>query len=120
MMKNNQFSIQKIFIPLLLFIIPIQAQYTPNDPYWGNQWGHTQVQADYAWTMSTGQLEILVGVIDTGVQMNHEDLQGKIWYNPDEIPGNGNDDDGNGYIDDMVVVVGGSNPIATILTGQRQ
>jgi len=44
---------------------------------------------------------IIVAVIDSGVDINHEDLQGKIWINDDEIPDNGVDDDKNGYIDDV-------------------
>jgi cell wall-associated protease len=44
---------------------------------------------------------IIVAVIDSGVDINHEDLKGKIWVNEDEIPGNGIDDDKNGYIDDV-------------------
>lgn len=45
--------------------------------------------------------KIVVAVIDSGVDIEHEDLQGKIWVNADEIPGNGIDDDNNGYIDDV-------------------
>ena len=45
--------------------------------------------------------EIIVAVIDGGVDINHEDLKGKIWTNKKEIPGNGIDDDGNGYVDDV-------------------
>lgn len=45
--------------------------------------------------------EIIVAVIDSGVDVNHEDLQGKIWINSDEIPNNGIDDDNNGYVDDV-------------------
>lgn len=45
--------------------------------------------------------DIIVAVIDSGVDVNHEDLQGKIWTNDDEIPNNGIDDDNNGYIDDV-------------------
>jgi len=41
-------------------------------------------------------------VIDTGIDYNHEDLAGRIWVNQKEIPGNGIDDDGNGYIDDVM------------------
>ena len=44
---------------------------------------------------------VVVAVIDGGIDVKHEDLQGKIWVNEDEIPGNGKDDDGNGYIDDI-------------------
>ena len=45
--------------------------------------------------------EIIVAIIDSGVELDHEDLQGNIWTNEDEIPGNGIDDDNNGYIDDI-------------------
>ncbi len=44
---------------------------------------------------------VIVAVIDSGVDIEHEDLQGKIWVNKTEIPDNGKDDDGNGYIDDV-------------------
>ena len=44
---------------------------------------------------------VIVGVVDSGVDIDHEDLQGVIWTNEDEIPGNGKDDDNNGYIDDI-------------------
>lgn len=44
---------------------------------------------------------VVVGVIDSGVDIEHEDLKGQIWVNTKEIPGNGKDDDGNGYIDDI-------------------
>lgn len=45
--------------------------------------------------------KIVVAVIDSGVDIEHEDLEGKIWVNQDEIPGNGKDDDDNGYVDDV-------------------
>ena len=44
---------------------------------------------------------VIVAVIDSGVDLEHEDLQGKIWTNAKEVPGNKKDDDGNGYIDDV-------------------
>lgn len=44
---------------------------------------------------------IIVAVIDSGIDTTHEDLKGILWHNPKEIPGNGIDDDGNGYIDDV-------------------
>ena len=46
-------------------------------------------------------IPVIVAVIDDGVDINHPDLQGKLWTNTGEIPGNGIDDDGNGYIDDV-------------------
>jgi cell wall-associated protease len=44
---------------------------------------------------------VIVGIVDSGVDIEHEDLQGKVWSNPKEIPGNGIDDDKNGFIDDV-------------------
>jgi cell wall-associated protease len=44
---------------------------------------------------------VIVAIIDSGIDIEHEDLKGKIWINEDEIPGNGIDDDNNGYIDDV-------------------
>jgi len=60
------------------------------------------VDAPEGWSKFSSSLpEVVVGVIDTGVDINHPDLQGKIWTNPKEIPNNNIDDDGNGYIDDV-------------------
>ena len=80
----------------------------PNDPRFGDQWAlkntgvpGADIQATDAWTVSTGSADMLVAVIDTGVQITHPDLAANIWTNPDEIAGNGLDDDGNGYVDDV-------------------
>ena len=51
--------------------------------------------------MFTGDPNLKVGVIDTGIDYNHPDLAANIWTNPGEIPGNGIDDDDNGYVDDV-------------------
>jgi cell wall-associated protease len=61
--------------------------------------------------------EIIVAVIDSGVDVNHEDLQGKIWINSDEIPNDGIDNDQNGYVDDIFGwnFIGGSNGMAKIV-----
>lgn len=61
--------------------------------------------------------DIIVAVVDSGVDVNHEDLQGKIWINEDEIANNGIDDDNNGYIDDVFgwSFIGGSKGMATIV-----
>ena len=75
----------------------------PNDPYYANhsQWGMNKIQMPAAWERTTGLANIVVGVIDTGVDAGHPDLSANIWMNPGEIPGNGVDDDHNGYVDDV-------------------
>ncbi len=52
---------------------------TPTDPYWGNLWGMTKISAPAAWDKTTGSPNIVVGVVDTGVDYNHPDLAGNIW-----------------------------------------
>jgi len=90
---------------------------TPNDYYYntdlqdppiysfGNdypdQYGPKLMQADDAWDITTGSNDIILAVVDTGVDWQHPDLANQIWTNEDEIPDNGIDDDGNGYIDDI-------------------
>ncbi|MGA1843787.1 MAG: choice-of-anchor D domain-containing protein, partial [bacterium] len=84
----------------------------PNDPDFGllyamHNEGQTggspdaDIDAPEAWDTHTGTGNILVGVIDTGIDYTHPDLVDNIWTNPGEIPGNGIDDDGNGYVDDV-------------------
>lgn len=61
------------------------------------------ISAEMAWNITTGSKTNgpLIAVIDTGVDINHQDLINNIYTNPGEIPNNGIDDDGNGYIDDV-------------------
>lgn len=61
----------------------------------------TFIHATNVWSSYQSDKEIIVAVIDTGIDLNHEDLADVIWTNTLEIPGNGIDDDGNGYIDDV-------------------
>lgn len=61
----------------------------------------TFVGATTAWSSYESEKEIIVAVIDTGIDISHEDLASNIWTNTLEIPGNGIDDDGNGYVDDQ-------------------
>jgi len=88
----------------------------PDDTDFGLQWNMRntgqvvmgrpgRVDADInvvpAWDLATGSEAIVVAVIDTGVDYTHPDLLENMWRNPGEIPGNGLDDDGNGYVDDI-------------------
>ena len=59
------------------------------------------IDAPEAWSIATGNHQIVVGVIDTGIDYNHPDLAANIWQNPGEVDGDGIDNDGNGYIDDV-------------------
>jgi len=73
----------------------------PNDPEFADQYAHQLIQMSDAWDISTGSRDVVVAVLDTGVDVNHPDLKDNIWVNEDETPNNGVDDDNNGYIDDV-------------------
>ncbi|MEG5067133.1 S8 family serine peptidase, partial [Microcoleus sp. B3-A4] len=84
---------------------------TPNDPGYSQLWGlnntgqsggtaDADIDAPEAWDIQQGNPNLVIGVIDTGVDYNHPDLVGNIWTNPGEITGDGIDNDNNGYIDD--------------------
>ena len=73
----------------------------PNDPLYSQQQHLPQVHAPEAWDIQFGNSNVVIGIIDSGVDWDHEDLAGVIWNNIDEIPDNGIDDDNNGYIDDI-------------------
>lgn len=72
----------------------------PNDPRVGEQWALDAIQAPVAWDVPLAT-PVTVAVIDTGVDLAHPDLAPAAWTNPAEVPGNGIDDDGNGYVDDV-------------------
>jgi subtilisin family serine protease len=83
----------------------------PNDEKFSNQWflhntGHSggtndaDIDAPEAWDIETGNSNVIIAIIDTGVDYTHPDLVDNIWINEDEIPDNDIDDDDNGFIDD--------------------
>ena len=85
---------------------------TPNDPSFDYLWGlhntgqtggtaDADIDAPLAWDLTTGSETVIIAVIDSGVDYLHQDLAANMWVNPGEIPGNGLDDDGNGYVDDV-------------------
>ena len=90
----------------------IHVDVVPNDPRFPDLYGMrntgqtggtagADIKATLAWDQFTGDPNIKIGVIDTGVDYNHPDLAANVWTNPGEIPGNSVDDDGNGYVDDV-------------------
>ena len=90
--------------PAVVYAEPdYQAQLitTPNDPLLPGQWGLAQIDAPAAWDTSTGSGDVVIAVIDLGIETNHPDLDGQFWVNPGEIPGNSLDDDNNGHTDDI-------------------
>ncbi len=74
---------------------------TPNDPQYGQQWALPKISAPQVWDLSTGRADVVIGIADSGIDYQHEDLATQMWINPGEIPGNGVDDDQNGFIDDV-------------------
>jgi hypothetical protein len=88
----------------------VHACFVPNDPYfsssgsWGQHYddlyGVKAIYCPAAWDVSTGT-GIIVAVVDTGIDYTHLDITNNTWINTGEIPGNGIDDDGNGYVDDV-------------------
>jgi subtilisin family serine protease len=78
----------------------------PSDARLGEQWGAHQandvdVDAPEAWGVTPGNPGVVVAVVDTGMDVTHPELAGRVWTNPGEVPGNGRDDDRNGYVDDV-------------------
>jgi subtilisin family serine protease/Tol biopolymer transport system component len=81
---------------------PKPPTFNPNDAEYKAQWNMKKIGAPIAWKATeTASAEVVVAVIDTGVNYQHQDLINNMWRNPAEIPGNGADDDNNGYVDDF-------------------
>lgn len=78
------------------------ADSTGADPLLSKQWGMKDIGVEAAWKFSPGSNNIVVAVIDTGVDYTHEDLLPNLWRNEKEIPDNNVDDDGNGFVDDVI------------------
>ena len=88
----------------------------PNDPSFGQLWGlnntgqtvngtpgtaDADIDAAEAWDTATGSSSVVVAVVDSGVAWDHPDIAPNMWSNAGETPGNGTDDDGNGFVDDV-------------------
>jgi subtilisin family serine protease len=78
------------------------SQAVPGDPQFASLWGMAKIMAPAAWDTTTGSSEVVVAVIDSGLDYSHPDLQQNMWVNQAELVGRpGVDDDGDGYVDDV-------------------
>ncbi len=77
------------------------ASIIPSDTYYNNQWYLEKIKAPQAWNEVRGANDVVIAILDSGVQIEHPDLQSNIWRNDREIPENNIDDDKNGFIDDI-------------------
>jgi subtilisin family serine protease len=105
------------------YLLKIDAQPADNSfsKLWGlNNTGQTggtvdaDIDAVEAWDVSTGSSNVVVAVIDTGIDYNHPDLAANMWTNTGEVPGDGIDNDGNGYVDDVYginAIAGSGDPM---------
>jgi len=98
-MKRSVYLV--LFLTMLFSFCKTAFAYIPNDPYISKQWYLDAADVYKAWDITKGSSDIIVAVIDSGVDYNHIDLKDNIWVNKKEIPDNGIDDDFNGYIDDV-------------------
>jgi subtilisin family serine protease len=93
------------FVPGVLYAEPVYQLYkadSPSDPLFSRQTPYlSKVRAPQAWDIEKGRPDVIVAVLDTGVDVNHPDLAGRIWVNTDETGNNATDDDGNGCVDDL-------------------
>ena len=89
---------------------PIELDLVANDPLLPSQWGlesgsltatDPDINAYQAWNVTTGISDVVIAVVDSGVDYTHPDLVDNIWVNTGEIPGDGLDNDGNGVVDDV-------------------
>lgn len=83
----------------------VQKREEPNDEYFALQWGLDLISAKDAWEVTTGGFdklgnEIVIAVLDESYDLSHDELEGRIFLNENEIPDDGIDNDNNGYIDD--------------------
>lgn len=98
--------------PDYIYGIDTAKEISVNDPDFSKQWAlenkgqnggvaDVDINAESAWSYQKGSRNITIGIIDTGIDYRHQDLLENLWSNTLEIPGNGKDDDQNGYIDDI-------------------
>lgn len=102
------------FVSLLLQPGAVFARVS-NDPE-GSQWAYDLLKVGEVWDVTQGSDNVIVAVIDNGIDIDHPDLRDNIWRNLREIPNNGKDDDANGYVDDIY----GWNFVPDDLNGDKE
>ncbi len=78
------------------------SEITPNDARFSEQWNLAAMNMSKAWQLEKGKPSVVVAVVDSGIQVDHPDIENQLWHNVQEIPSNGIDDDNNGYVDDII------------------
>jgi subtilisin family serine protease len=124
--RNNRKNAKSVIVPLDFEVVqnncdklklenpnivncePNRVRYlhgTPNDPFFNQQWALKSstkgINAEQAWDFTTGSKDIIIAVVDSGINYYHPELANSLWQNVNEIPQNGIDDDSNGVIDDF-------------------
>ena len=79
----------------------IAPEFIPDDPYYDTQYHHALMGSEAAWDVTMGDPSIVLALPDDGLMLDHEDAPANIFVNAGEVPDNGIDDDGNGYVDDV-------------------
>ncbi len=102
-MKKKAVSILAFFLLVLLSpsLFAIQAANYPSDTYIKNQWYLSRIGFGQVWSKNLNNKDVVVAVIDSGVNIDNPDLFDRAWKNNFEIAGNKIDDDKNGFIDDV-------------------
>lgn len=93
--------IASFFILSLVLAPSASASFLPNDTHVNKQWYLSRIQAPSAWQKINRSPNIIIAVIDSGIDIDHPDLKDNIWRNIKELAANGEDDDHNGFIDDL-------------------
>ncbi|MFC1613455.1 S8 family serine peptidase [Patescibacteria group bacterium] len=101
MKKVNKKLYFIFFFAFIFFNINSAYSLEPNDQGYYMQWYLNQAHAPEAWEKTTGNSDIVIAFLDSGVDLDHPDLKNNIWKNLDEIAGDGIDNDFNGYVDDI-------------------
>ena len=98
-MKESQRS-QEVSVPLAPNDLYFRTSGSWEQPY-EDLWGLHKIETLEAWKDETGNPDVIIAVVDTGLDYGHEDIAQNMWTNIYEIPGNGIDDDANGFVDDV-------------------